>query len=447
MARNEFLPRPYAKEILRKYGSRLVVLGDSERSDLLIYDQKRGIFAPGERLLRLQAHNLLGWEVTPPQIDQVFKLVHLRARRKTPAEFDANPNLVVFRNGVLRVNQRKLVEFSPRHLCRTRIPHEYNSEATCPRIDQFLSEVLPQEYHQLVEEILGCVLVGDNRHEKLILMFGPGGNGKSVLLKVATALVGKENAAHVPLQELVDQRFYRAELIGKRLNVYADIEQVSPKQQGILKALVSGDPIIVDRKYRDPVSFSNHAVMVFSCNELPDLGGKTYSIQRRLILIPFRKTFSGEKADKELTDKLTTPMEIPGLINRALIGYKRLLKKGDFSVPAESKLLLTDYLEATDAVAMFIKERVHKVEAARVSKADLYGQYVDYCSGNGYERGMGMRPLSQPRFNNCLCHLLPGLRESKLSGSDRRRAWIGISLQAAVPTISQNKIEVTESVH
>jgi len=314
MARNEFLPRPYAKEILGKYGSRLVVLGDSERSDLLIYDQKRGIFAPGERLLRLQAHNLVGWEVTPPQIDQVFKLVHLRARRKIPAEFDANPNLVVFRNGVLRVNQRKLVEFSPRHLCRTRIPHEYNSEATCPRIDQFLSEVLPQEYHQLVEEILGCVLVGDNRHEKLILMFGPGGNGKSVLLKVATALVGKENAAHVPLQELVDQRFYRAELIGKRLNVYADIEQVSPKQQAILKALISGDPILAERKYRDPVSFSNQAVMIFSCNELPNLGGRTYSIQRRLILIPFRQTFSGKEADKELIDKLTTPTELSGLI-------------------------------------------------------------------------------------------------------------------------------------
>jgi len=447
MARNEFLPRPYAKEILGRYGSRLVVLGDSERSDLLIYDQKRGIFAPGERLLRLQAHNLVGWTVTPAKVDQVFKLVHLRARRKTPAEFDAKPNLVVFRNGVLRVKQRKVVEFSPTHLCRTRIPHEYKPKATCPRFDQFLSEVLPPDYHPLIEEILGCALVGDNRHEKLILMFGPGGNGKSVLLKVATALVGKENAAHVPLQELVDQRFYRAELISKRLNVYADIEQVSPKQQAILKALISGDPILAERKYRDPVSFSNQAVMVFSCNELPNLGGKTYSIQRRLILIPFRQTFSGKEADKELIDKLTTPTELSGLINRALIGYQRLIRQGDFTVPAESKRLLVDYLEATDSVAMFIKERVHKVEAARVSKADLYGEYVDYCCGNEYEVGMGMRPLSQPRFNNRLSHLLPWLRESKLSGSDRRRAWIGISLQAAVPTLSQNEIEVTESVH
>jgi len=352
MARNEFLPRPYAKEILRRYGSRLVVLGDSERSDLLIYDQKRGIYVPGERMVRIQAYQLLGARVTPSKFDQVFRLVHLRAQRKTPTQFDANPNLIVFKNGVLKVNQRKLVEFSPRHLCRTRIPHEYNSEATCPRIDQFLSEVLPQEYHLLVEEILGCALVGDNRHERLILMVGPGGNGKSVLLKLATALVGVENAAHVPLQELVDQPFYRAELIGKRLNVYADIEQVSPKQQGILKALVSGDPILADRKYRDPVSFSNHAVMIFSCNELPDLGGKTYSIQRRLIVIPFRKTFSGEEADKELIDKLTTPMEIPGLINLALTGYQRFLKQGDFTVPAESKRLLVDYLVPTTIVTI-----------------------------------------------------------------------------------------------
>jgi len=231
------------------------------------------------------------------------------------------------------------------------------------------------------------------------------------------------------------------------LNVYADIEQVSPKQQAILKALISGDPILAERKYRDPVSFSNQAVMVFSCNELPNLGGRTYSIQRRLILMPFRQTFSGKEADKELIDKLTTPTELSGLINRALIGYQRLIRQGDFTVPAESKRLLVDYLEATDSVATFIKERVYKVEGARFPKADLYLAYRDYCRGDEWEGGMGMRPLNRPRFNNRLSHLLPGLRESKVSGSDRRGAWIGISLQAAVPTMSQKDNEVTDSVH
>ncbi len=154
MAWNEFLPRPYAKEILRRYGSRLVVLGDSERSDLLIYDHKRGIYVPGEKMVRRQAYQLLGWEVTPAKVAQIFKLVHLKARQKTPAQFDANHNLIVFTNGVLKVKQRKLVEFSPRHLCRTRIPHEYNPKAICPRFDQFLSDVLPPEYHPLIDKFL-----------------------------------------------------------------------------------------------------------------------------------------------------------------------------------------------------------------------------------------------------------------------------------------------------
>jgi len=50
MASNEFLPLPYVKKILGLYGSRLVVLGDSERSDLLIYSHKKGIFFPWRAL-------------------------------------------------------------------------------------------------------------------------------------------------------------------------------------------------------------------------------------------------------------------------------------------------------------------------------------------------------------------------------------------------------------
>jgi len=237
MAWDEFEPHWYVRQILSSYGSRLVVLGDSKRSDLLVYDDKTGIYIPGERKVRMYADLLLKRSVTPDRIEKIFKLVHLKAQRKTPAQFDANPNLIVFTNGVLRVRQGQLVPFSPRHLCRTRIPHKYDPKATCSRIDQFLSEVLPLEYHPLIEEILGCALVGDNRNEKITLMLGPGGNGKSVLLKLVAEQIGRDNAAHVPLQELTDQRFYRAELIGKRLNVYADIDHLSPKQLGTLKAL------------------------------------------------------------------------------------------------------------------------------------------------------------------------------------------------------------------
>ena len=445
MAGNDFRPRRYVNKILQMYGTRLVVLGDSERSDLLIYDPQAGIYVPGERTVKLYAHTLLGAEVTPAKIDQVFKLVHLTAQRKEPAEFDANPNLLVFSNGVLEVKQRTLVPFSPTHLSRTSISSEYDPEATCPLIDQFLNDVLPAEYHPLIEEILGCALVGDNRHEKIVLMLGTGANGKSVLLKLAGALVGEDNVAHIPLQELTDQRFYRAELIGKRLNVYADIEHVSPKGLGTLKALVSGDPILGERKYRDPMSFSNKAVMVFSCNELPYLGGKTFSIQRRLIIIPFRRTFSEKDADKHLIDKLTVTGEVSGLINRAMTGYRRFQEQGEFSIPRESKHLLDEYLEASDSVAMFIKERVHEVEGARVPKAELYDEYVAYCRGSDHwEAGMGVKPLGRPRFNNRLLNLLPSVRDGKQSGSDRRGCWIGISLQPPVPSMSQNRIEVTD---
>ena len=438
---DNFRPLPRVNKILADYQDQLFVLGDNENSDLLIYDPETGIFKPGERQVKLSAKELLGPIVRHNRVNEVFKLVHLAAPRKSPGEFDADRNIITFANGVLKVRRRQLVPFSPEFLCRTRIPRKHLPNATCPKINNFLSEVVDPEYHPLIEEILGCVLTGDVRFEACPLLIGPGADGKSVLSKVAEAMVGSENTTNVPLQELADNGFYRAELRGKRLNIFADIDQVSPNKLGILKALISGDPILAARKFKDPFSFSNSAVLIFSCNQLPDFHELTYAVQRRFIVIPFPNIFKGAAADKELVDKLTKPRELAGLTNRALRGYRRLLRQGDFSIPEESRKLLRLHFESSDSVAVFLKEHTYDIPDARVSKSGLYTEYRQQCDGN--YGGLGVKPVSRTKFNAGLRQLRPSVREGKMSTADRRDAWIGLSLhpgESRIPSVDDPQL-------
>ena len=445
-----------AEEILEMYGTWLCVLGETEKSDVLLYDCESGIYVPGKLSLESKIDGMLGKKSTTGSRREVYNLVHLRARgnsatRRSPDDFDNDRNIIVYANGTYMVKERKLDEFSPEHYCRIRLPFDFDPGATCPLFKTFLSQVLAPEYHKLIEEILGCALIGDNRFEKVPLLVGAGRNGKSVLLKVIGELVGKENISNLPLMDLAGNNFAIAGLHGKKVNAFADIENLPLKHQGILKSLVSGDPITADRKYLDPITFNSKAVMIFACNDLPSFGAHTFSIERRLIPIDFGRTFSEKEADINLTDKLTTSAELSGIGNLALKGYKRLLDQNVFSIPAESQKLLEAHLDSTDSVALFINECIRKDPDHFIPKQELYDEYVGFCQGGDYQdRGAGLRPLSRPKFNKRLKQQMPFLEEGRVSSSDRREAWRGITYDpqnTEIRTASGKRVDISSFLH
>ncbi len=155
--------------------------------------------------------------------------------------------------------------------------------------------------------------------------------------------------------------------------------------------------------------------------------------------IPFENIFKGTAADKRLFEKLIKPGELAGFINRALRGYRRLLRKGTFSIPEGSREILRRHFENGDSVAVFVKERTFEISHSRVSKVDLYSEYRNYCTGDDWTGGLGVKPVSRNQFNASLRQLRPSVREGKMSSSDRRDTWIGLSLHP--PQISASSVE------
>jgi putative DNA primase/helicase len=116
------------------------------------------------------------------------------------------------------------------------------------------------------------------------------------------------------------------------------------KSAHILNALISGEAVTVDRKYRDPIDIIPRVKIVWSMNELPRVREAGNGLFRRVKVISFPGM-----ADKDRDRKVkeTIKLEGAGILNWALTGLRRLQARGQFAIPAEVQ---NDTEEFRDAV-------------------------------------------------------------------------------------------------
>jgi len=99
--------------------------------------------------------------------------------------------------------------------------------------------------------------------------------------------------------------------------------------------LVGNDLIGAEVKFGKHFTFENHVKLVFSANKIPETEDDTDAFFRRWIIIVFPNQFTDDKnaehkADHSIIDKLTTPEELSGLLNKSLKSLHNLLETNRF---------------------------------------------------------------------------------------------------------------------
>ena len=94
-----------------------------------------------------------------------------------------------------------------------------------------------------------------------------------------------------------------------------------------LKLIITHDPFLMDRKFKDPRSVLFNGFMVQCVNELPKLRDKSESLYRRLLVIPFEKRFEGCER-KYIKDDYLKRKGGAGVRAVPLAGGDRLLRVG-----------------------------------------------------------------------------------------------------------------------
>lgn len=293
----------------------------------------------------------------------------------------------------------KLRKHRPESYLLQVINTDYTPGAECPIFDKAIRETFSgfddtEDMVRHFEEFMGYILHPDKRPAHWWLLKGPGGDGKSTLLKIIGAMLGDavmpESIERFKTGMSGDKHAF-AELVGKLLVYDDDLDRNTTLPDGTLKKLSEDGEITANPKGTKGFKFTKVCTVAMLSNGYPATKDITRGTRRRAQVIPFNKGFHENGAVLDLAEQIINK-ELAGVMNRALEGLQRLRERGEFLEPNSCKVAKDEWLHQSNPVALFIHERVERTGNPRdhVKLGDAYGEYLDWCAGYNV-KGIGTK--------------------------------------------------------
>lgn len=352
----------------------------------VVYVYRKGVYVRASLLVkqRIQAEAGSAWSRHIQNEVEAWLIAN-----SPPLDLNAlGPHRINLRNGLLiwTRNGWRLCKHSPRYRTTVQYPVTYDAKARCPAYDKFLVSSLPDpQVRRLVDEWMGFCLTPDYAHHKALMATGESGSGKSVYLKVLTALLGKSNVSSLALAEITRDTFGASDLYGKAVNICTDIDSSELRSTGLFKRLVAGEEVRAQEKHKPAFDFRNTAKFAFSANEIPSSRDTTSAFFERWLVVIFPRKF--RLTDDEILnlDSLITAddEEMSGILNRALEGYRRLRRQKGFTGCASTEEARLFFRERADGFASWLTE-LPPGERGRRAREVWYACYKDWCRESGH---------------------------------------------------------------
>ncbi|MEQ8226511.1 MAG: phage/plasmid primase, P4 family [Rhodospirillales bacterium] len=340
-------------------------------------------------------------------------------------------DLVVCRNGILHPATATLYQHSDELLTFNALPYDYDPNAPLPgRWMLFLSEVFGADRESVdeLQKLFGYLLTLDTSQQKVFAIIGPKRSGKGTIARVLRALIGEANCC-APSFNGLGGDFGLQPLIGKQLALIADA-RLGYRTDKVLVAerllSISGeDATDVARKRTTSWTGKLNTRLLILSNELPALPDPSGALASRFVAFETPNSFYGRE-DRHLTDKLLA--ELPGILNWALEGLRRVQAGEAITTPATARGLIDDIEKLGSPIKHFVADMCTVREGLHVPKDQLWATYRGWHVANG----LPGQPLSKEVFGRNLKTAFAGtVRDFRpRSDGDRPMCWSGITLTA-----------------
>ena len=307
---------------------------------------------------------------------------------------------IYLENGVLDWRTLELKQWDPSTFSTIKLPVRWDSDIV--NSDEYeywenvLAQWLPDEgSREFLQEFLGYCLIPDTGHRTAVFLFGGGSNGKSLFLDVISKLF-EQYITFVPLHFL-SERFETTQLLDKLINVCGDIDSKFMSETGMIKSIISGDPIRAEYKFGKSFHFTPVCRLIFSANRLPRTSDHSEGWYSRWKFIEFPRRFKTNTSFKRnLLERMSHPNALSALLYWGVQGLRRLYQIEEFTVGQSMEMAEEMYRLESDTVNAFVSQCISYVaqtgEKTVLVSSSLYKVYRVWCEDNG------LRPVSQHEF-------------------------------------------------
>jgi putative DNA primase/helicase len=345
---------------------------------------------------------------------------------------DIPPNTINVPNGLLDVQARKLRPHDAAFYSPVQLPVFFDPAAICPVVDQFISEVFPDDSRVIAWEILAWMMSTENSIQKAVLLLGEGSNGKSTFLRMCVAFVGKWNTAALSLHKLEQDKFAAARLTGKLANVCPDLPTAHLSSTSMFKALTGGDVLSAEYKFKDSFEYVPFCKLVFSANRPPQSDDATHGFFRRWHVVPFLRCFEegaeDAKSRGELDARLAAPEEMSGVLNKALVALSQIRKHG-FTQTESTRGAWEEFRTATDPLSVWLDQETVTGPNVQVSQAELFSEF------NRHLVDLGKPAITKTAFGIALKRIRTGIDVCQRTHKGTPKVWVyaGIAIKQKSP--------------
>lgn len=323
-------------------------------------------------------------------------------------KLDMNQYIICFKNGVYDFKEKCFRNGRPEDYISKCTNTNYvvldsNTISIENEINDFMNKLFPTlELNKYMWEHLASTLLGTTPNQTFNTYIGVGRNGKSVLMKLMSLMLG-EYKGDVPLTLLTQQRAkiggLSPELVQLKGVRYAVIQEPSKGEkmnEGVMKQLTGGDPVQCRSPYMlKTLTFIPQFKLVVCTNNLMEVKSQDGGTWRRIRVVEFESLFTEDPVSDDPDKKYQFKIVNQDIMDEKCEYWKEVFASQLIQIAIRTMGKVEDcprvisasnsYRDGQDLLTEFMRDRTEKYQNRCICKQDITDAirvwYNEYNSG------------------------------------------------------------------
>ena len=274
----------------------------------------------------------------------------------------------------------------------------YKFDITLAKWLEFLDGLLIPEDILTLQEYLGYLLIPFTKAQKMLVMTGKGGEGKSRIGLVLKRLMG-DAASNGSVQKVENNRFARADLERRLLMIDDDMDMNALPKTNYIKTIVTAEAKL-DLERKGVQSYQRDIYARFLCfgnGALTSLYDHSDGFFRRQLILTTKERPPDRADAPDIAEKMCRELE--GILLWAFEGLQRLVANHfRFTESARARSNRETIKQDANNVLLFMEagDYIQLTPEGKVGSQELYEIYTVWCRENGFS------PLKNRSFSEFL---------------------------------------------